>query len=170
MVAALTFGKKGYTEHDARMDEIGVWAQALKDRLLAAMDEDTLAFDRVMAGFRLPKGTDEERATRQRAIEEATKQATLIPLGVLERCPDLLELALDLERLGNQNSLSDAGVGGLMARGGAYGAYYNVLINLRGISDAEWCASTRARADAALSRVDELASRAERAVLAKLAG
>jgi glutamate formiminotransferase/formiminotetrahydrofolate cyclodeaminase len=168
MVAALTFGKKGYTEHNERMEQIGVAAQALKDRLLAAMDDDTAAFDRVMACFRLPKGTDQEKAARQAAIEAATKEATLIPLSVLEACPEILELVGDLEAHGNQNSLSDAGVGGLMARAGAYGAYYNVLINLKGIEDKPWCDKVRAAADAALARTDELGQRVQQAVLVKL--
>jgi len=168
MVAALTFGKKGYTEHDAEMEQAGIRAHALKDRLLRAMDDDTAAFDRVMAAFRLPKGTDEEKAARQAAIEEANKGATLIPLFVLEACPDLLELVNVVQERGNQSSLSDAGVGGLMARAGAQGAYYNVMINLKGIEDRAWCAEIRGRADAALALVEERAAPIEQAVLGKL--
>jgi len=168
MVAALTFGKKDYTEHNEVMEQVGVKAQSLKDRLLRAMDDDTEAFERVMACFRLPRKTDEEQAARQAAIEEANKGATLIPLSVLEACPDLLELVAEVERLGNQNSLSDAGVGGLMARAGAYGAYYNVLINLQGIEDAAWCAEVRTRADDAVARVDALAGPIQESVLGKL--
>jgi glutamate formiminotransferase/formiminotetrahydrofolate cyclodeaminase len=168
MVAALTYGKKGYAEHNAAMEEIGAAAQALKDTLLAAVDADTEAFDRVMAAFRLPKGTDEQKAERARAVEEASKGATLVPLSVLETCPRVLELVAQVAEKGNQNSLSDAGVGGLMARAGAYGTYYNVLINLKGIEDAPWKAEIRARADAALRAADELGVRVQESVLAKL--
>jgi glutamate formiminotransferase/formiminotetrahydrofolate cyclodeaminase len=170
MVAALTFGKKGYTAHNESMERVGVRAQALKDQLLAAVDADTEAFDKVMACFRMPKGTDEQKAARQAAIEEANKGATLIPLAVLESCPEVLELVAEVEAKGNQNSLSDAGVGGLMAWARAYGAYYNVLINLQSIEDAEWCAEIRGRADVALARTDELGQAIQEAVLAKLRG
>jgi glutamate formiminotransferase/formiminotetrahydrofolate cyclodeaminase len=168
MVAALTLGKKGYTQHDELMEQVGVKAQRLKARLLEAMDDDTKAFDKVMECFRLPKKTDEQKAERQRAIDEANKVATLIPLGVLESCPEVLEQVAEVEQKGNQNSLSDAGVGGLMARAGAHGAYYNVLINLQGIEDKQWCAEIRARADAALQRVDDAAEQIRARVLEKL--
>jgi glutamate formiminotransferase/formiminotetrahydrofolate cyclodeaminase len=170
MVAALTYDKKGYTEHNAVMEQVGARAQRLKGQLLQAMDDDTAAFERVMDCFRLPKKTDEEKAARQAAIEEANKVATLIPLSVLEACPEALELVGKVEQLGNQNSLSDAGVGGLMARAGAYGAFYNVLINLQGLEDRAWCEEIRKRADAAVARVDELAGPIQDSVLGKLRG
>ncbi len=168
MVAALTHGKKGYAEFYPLMEEVGVEAQAAKDALLAAVDDDTAAFDRVMAAMRLPKASEAQKAARQAALEAANQDATLVPLGVLERCPRLLELAAIVAEKGNQNSLSDAGVAGLAARAGAVGAYYNVLINLRGIEDKGWCGEIRARADRALARAEELAASLQTAVLAKL--
>jgi glutamate formiminotransferase/formiminotetrahydrofolate cyclodeaminase len=101
-------------------------------------------------------------------VEAANKEATLVPLSVLERCPRLLELAAIVAEKGNQSSLSDAGVAGLAARAGATGAYYNVLINLRGIEDAPWRAEIRARADVALARAEVLAASLDSAVLEKL--
>jgi glutamate formiminotransferase/formiminotetrahydrofolate cyclodeaminase len=168
MVAALSHGKKGYAEVAALMEEVGVEAQAEKAALLAAVDDDTAAFDRVMAAIRLPKANDEQKAARRAAVEAASKEATLVPLSVLERCPRLLELAAIVAEKGNQNSLSDAGVAGLAALTGATGAYYNVLINLRGIDDAGWRAEVRARADAALARAEALAASLQRSVLEKL--
>jgi glutamate formiminotransferase / formiminotetrahydrofolate cyclodeaminase len=168
MVAALTHGKKGYTEHNALMEEVGIRAQTLKNELLAAVDEDTEAFDRVMASFRLPKSTEEQKAVRLAAIEAAGKGATLVPLTVLERCPILLELVTEVAAKGNQNSLSDAGVAGLMARAGAYGATYNVLINLRGIGDQGWKEQILARATTALASVDERSQRIHSELLEKL--
>ena len=170
MVAALTHGKRGYTEHNELMEQVGVKAQQAKDELLRAMDQDTAAFDQVMACFRLPRKTDEQKAQRLDAIEQANKVATEVPLGVLERCAEVAELSLEVAREGNQNSLSDAGVGGLMARAAAYGAYYNVLINLGGIEDAAWTEQIRQRADAALDAAEEQAQAVQQAVLAKLRG
>lgn len=168
MVAGLTFGKKGYTEHNSLMEELGIKAQELKAKLLAAIDDDTAAFNRVMDAFSLPRKSDEEKAARNDAIQAANKEATLIPLSVLELCPDLADLATKVANKGNQNSLSDSGVAGLMARSAAYGAYYNVLINLSGIEDQDWALTIRKKAEAAVKKTDEIASALEQTMLVKL--
>jgi len=168
MVGALTHDKKGYKQHNALMVQVGDRAQQLKQDLLQAMDRDTEAFDAVMACFRLPKKTDDQKLARQQAIEEANKEATLIPLGVLEQCPEVCELAQAVADNGNQNSLSDSGVAGLMARAAAYGAYYNVLINLGGIEDEAWKQGVRERADKALALCDTKSDAVQAAVLEKL--
>ena len=135
MVANLTFGKKGYEEVSGEMKDAASKAQKLKEDLLAAVDEDTRAFNKVMEAFGLPKGSEEQTKEKEAAIESATKQATLVPLGVLERCVPLLELAMLAAQKGNRNSLSDAGVAGLIGEAAAIGAFYNVKINLPGIRD-----------------------------------
>ena len=169
MVASLTFGKKGYAEHNDRMEAIAKDAHALKEQLLAAVDADTDAFNLVMSCLALPKKGERERERRSQALDAANKAATEVPLGVLERLPGLLELATEVALAGNQNSLSDAGVAGLMARAGARGAYYNVLINLGGGDDSRWHADVRERADKAVARVDELAVALEQVLSARLA-
>ncbi|OGD26971.1 MAG: glutamate formimidoyltransferase [Candidatus Aminicenantes bacterium RBG_19FT_COMBO_59_29] len=135
MVANLTFGKKGYEEVSGEMKDTASKAQKLKEDLLTAVDEDTRAFNKVMEAFGLPKGSEEQTKEKEAAIESATKQATLVPLGVLERCVPLLELAMLAAQKGNRNSLSDAGVAGLIGEAAAIGAFYNVKINLPGIRD-----------------------------------
>ncbi len=161
MVAALTHGKRGYKQHDELMEQVGVKGQALKATLLAALDRDTEAFDAVMACFRMARKTDEQKAARDAAIMEANKGATEVPLGVLEAIPEVLELLGEVVAKGNKNSLSDGGVGGQMARAAAYGAYYNVAINLAEITDEAWCAEINARAGKALGEVDRLAAEIE---------
>ncbi|NOY58652.1 MAG: glutamate formimidoyltransferase [Calditrichaeota bacterium] len=135
MVAALTFGKKGYENSFELMQQIGVDAQKLKDEFLADVDRDTAAFNKVMDTWRLPKKTDEEKQARAAAIEEATKEATLVPFDVLKRAEKAAELARKVVEKGNTNSISDAGVAAMTARTAAEGAYLNVRINLPGISD-----------------------------------
>ena len=147
MVANLTHGKKGYEASWTKMDAVARGAQAAKKVLLRAVDEDTAAFNRVMAAFALPRKRPEDKERRAAAIEEANQGATLVPLSVLERSLGVLFLAETAIDLGNRNSLSDAGVAALMARAAADGAYYNVLINLQGLSDEGFIAQTRARAD-----------------------
>ena len=146
MVGALTSGKKGYEDRFDEMEKLGLEAQRLKDSLMADLDNDTDAFNRVMAAARMKAKNPEEKELKQQAVEEATKLATLIPLGVLEHGFEVLKLAKTMVQRGNPNSMSDAGVGGIMAAAAAEGAYLNVLINLPGISDTDWIDRTRERA------------------------
>ncbi len=142
MVGALTHGKKGYEEAFDEAEAVSVEGQRLKDEFLADVDRDTDAFTRVMAAARLPKKTDEDKATRQAAMEEANKQATLVPLDVLRRTWEASQLARRIAGKGNKNSVSDAGVAALTARTAAEGAYLNVAINLPGIEDKKFTADT----------------------------
>jgi glutamate formiminotransferase/formiminotetrahydrofolate cyclodeaminase len=140
MVASLTHGKKGYEETFKEMEEIGIESQRIKGDFLADVDQDTAAFNKVIDAMRLPKKTDSDKAARRAAIEEATKQATLIPLAVLKRTLEAAKLSRILVEKGNRNSLSDAGVAALAARTGAEGAYLNIRINLPGIEDKKFSA------------------------------
>jgi glutamate formiminotransferase/formiminotetrahydrofolate cyclodeaminase len=135
MVAALTHGKKGYEKTFDKMESVGIEAQALKDSFLNDVDRDTEAFNRVMEAMRLPKKTEPEQTARQQAMEDANKQATLVPLEVLRRCKKTSELARQVVEHGNINSVSDGGVAALACRTAAEGAYLNVAINLPGIED-----------------------------------
>ena len=147
MVANLTVGKKGLEESWDPMKALAPKGQALKDWFLYAVDEDTAAFNRVMDAFRLPGKTPEDAAAREKAVQEATRRATEVPLGVLERSLEVMDLAEEAARRGNPNSASDAGVAALCGRACAEGAYLNVLINLKALTDAAWVAATRAQAE-----------------------
>ena len=135
MVANLTVGKKGYEEVWEEMKQVAAKAQDFKAMFVKAVDRDTEAFNAVMACFRLPKGTPEQKQARQVAIEEANKQATLVPFEVLEAVPNALALARQVAEKGNRNSASDAGVAAESLRTAAEGAWLNVRINLGGIED-----------------------------------
>ena len=138
MVGALTHGKGGYEEAYDEMVRVGAEAQKLKDDFLADVDSDTDAFNRVMDAMRMKKKTDEQKAARAAAIEETTREATLIPMNVLRRTKAAAELARVVAGKGNTNSISDAGVAALTARTAAEGAYLNVIINLPGIEDGKF--------------------------------
>jgi len=146
MVANLTVGRKGYEKAGARMREVAAGAQGLKDDLLAAVDRDTQAFNKVMEAMRLPKATPEQAAEKAKAMEDATKEATLVPLDVLEKAVGAARLAEAVAGQGYQGSLSDAGVAGLTAAAAGEGAYFNILINLPGIGDKKFATRTRRRA------------------------
>jgi len=155
MVGALTHSKKGYEDAFAEAEEVGVEAQRLKDEFLADVDRDTEAFNNVMAAARLPKKTDEDKAARQEAIENANIEATLVPLNVLRRTWEAAQLARRIAEKGNKNSVSDAGVAALAARAGAEGAYLNVAINLPGITDEDFKAETLQEAQEVRKKVIE---------------
>jgi len=136
MVANLSSHKAGW---DERWEEFSNWAtkgQALKDELLKLVDADTAAFNKIMAAFGLPKSTDEEKAIRKQAIQDATKFAIEIPFKVMEASYASLEIIKAMAEIGNPNSVSDAGVGALCARSAVMGAFMNVRINAAGYSDA----------------------------------
>jgi glutamate formiminotransferase/formiminotetrahydrofolate cyclodeaminase len=147
MVAALTYGRKGYEQSSQKMEELGMTAQSLKDEFLADVDRDTDAFNRLMEAMRLPKKSEEEKAARASAIEAATKEATLVPLGVLRRSLQSASLARQAAENGFKNSLSDVGVAAATSRAAAEGAFLNVRINLPGIQDEGFRKSTLEEAE-----------------------
>jgi glutamate formiminotransferase/formiminotetrahydrofolate cyclodeaminase len=154
MVSNLTVGKKGYEDAAVEMTSVAVRAQTLKDDLLDAVDRDTRAFNKVMDALRLPKGTPEQALEKETALEEATKEATLVPLEVLEKSLEAVRLAKAVAARGFWNSLSDAGVGGLTGAAAGEGAYYNILINLFAIHDKDWKARVRRQAERLKTNVD----------------
>jgi glutamate formiminotransferase/formiminotetrahydrofolate cyclodeaminase len=162
MVALLSHAKKGFESKQDQLDSIATRAQALKDELLAAVDADTAAFDRLLDAMRMAK----DDPGREPAIAEATVAATEVPLGVLEKCPAVIELCREVARIGLQASLSDAGVGAQMARAAAAGAYQNVCINLANLGARG--RDLLARADAAWLAAQQVHSRAEEEILGKL--
>lgn len=164
MVANLTVGKKSYESVDQEMKKSAVKAQILKDELLGAVDEDTRAFNKVMDASRLPKATEEQAKEKEAAVEKASKEATLVPLSVLEKSISLLELAKIVALKGNRNSLSDAGVAGLIAEAAAQGAYYNVKINLPGIQDDAFKEEISKKADSLEEKASELGEELRRLI------
>jgi glutamate formiminotransferase/formiminotetrahydrofolate cyclodeaminase len=146
MVANLSAHKRGW---DERWEEFSDWAvkgKACHDELLRLIDDDTGAFNRVMDAFGMPKGTPEVASARKAAIEEATKGAIEIPYRVMEVSRASMEVIKAMARIGNPNSVSDAGVGALCARSAVMGAFMNVRINASGVSDKEWVDDIMARA------------------------
>ena len=138
MVANLSSHKRGW---DERWKEFSDWAakgQAYKDTLLHLVDEDTIAFNKIMSALSLPKSTEEEKVNRTNAIQTATKYATEIPFRVMQTTFTSMEIIKAMAEIGNPNSVSDAGVGALAARSAVMGAYLNVKINAAGLTDKKW--------------------------------
>lgn len=156
MVANLSAHKRGW---DERWEEFSQWAERgekLRNELLFLVDEDTRAFDRIMAAMGLPKGSDEEKAARKAAITEATKGAINTPLRTMQVCVESMALMKAMAETGLPASVSDAGVGALCARTGAIGGYLNVRINCAGLDDAAFKADVLAQAEALKAKADAL--------------
>ncbi len=135
MVANLSSHKAGW---DDQWEVFGNWAekgQLLKDELLFLVDEDTRAFNHIMDAFGFPKGTDEEKAARSAAIQDATKYAIEIPFRTMKTAFKSFELIEAMVETGNPNSVTDAGVGALCVRSAIMGAYLNVKVNASGLKD-----------------------------------
>ena len=156
MVANLSSHKAGW---DDRWEEFSTRAeegQALMQELLSLVDEDTAAFNRIMAVFAMPKTTDEEKAARSAALQEATLYATEVPLRTMQAAARVFPLVKAMAEEGNPNSVSDAGVGALAARSAVLGARLNVRINAAGLKD-------RTTADRLTAEADQIALEAQRA-------
>ena len=135
MVANLSSHKRGW---DDRWEEFSAWAEKgeyYKNELLKMVDKDTAAFNKIMAAFGLPKSTVEEKLTRTKALQDATRFAIEIPFRVMELACESMEVIKNMADAGNPNSVSDAGVGALCARSAVMGAFLNVKINCSGYDD-----------------------------------
>ncbi len=156
MVAALTHEKKEMLDIKPEMNEIGVEAQELKDRLAFLVDEDTEAFNQVMEANRLPANDEKEKKVKEKAVDTANKYAIDIPMETAEKCFRVIELTNTLVEKGNPNSVSDAGVSAEIALAGVRGGGMNVLINLNGIDDQEYCSKKRTAVKTLIKKAESL--------------
>jgi glutamate formiminotransferase/formiminotetrahydrofolate cyclodeaminase len=165
MVANLSADKRGWEDRTQEFSEWAVKAQTLKDQLLYLIDEDTNAFNGIMNAFQLPKNTDEEKSLRSAEIEKASIYATEIPLKTMKvayQCIDTLKYMVEK---GNPNSITDAGVGLLCIKTAVRGAYFNVMVNAKGLKNKDIAKQMADDAKAILkdnhSRIDEILQKLE---------
>ena len=168
MVANLSAHKRGWDARWKEFSDVAEQGQQLVDELLSLIDEDTAAFNRIMACFAMPKGTDEEKAARSLAIEEATLYAAKVPLRTMEATLKALPLALQMAQSGNPASASDAGVAALAAVAGIRGARLNVRINAASLKDQAPARPLLERADAIVAEARVLEKQVLEAVNAHI--
>jgi formiminotetrahydrofolate cyclodeaminase len=147
MVCRLTIGKKKYADVQEAMEETLRNSEALRLQFVSLIEEDTIAFNGVMAAMSLPKESAEQISKRAEVIQEATKAATLVPAKLMELCTAALLLANTAAEKGNKNSFSDAQVAVLMLKAGFEGARHNVEINLGGIQDTVFIAEIKRKTE-----------------------
>ena len=172
MVANLAQGGPD-TEKDAKLIALAEQAQVLKDRLMVAVDADTNAFNAFMDARRLPDGTPEQKATRHAAMQAGLKVAIDVPLETAKASFAALELAGEASRLGKVASITDAAVGAQMAHAGVRGGIWNVVINLKDITDEVYVAEMQRECDRLLTqagaRLDEITAYIDQRLLDRLA-
>ncbi len=170
MVANLSAHKRGW---DNRWEEFSNWAEKGKyyhTALLNCVDEDTEAFNKIMAAFGMPKLTEAEKTERKKAIRAATRNAIEVPLKVMQLAHDSMEVMQAMAEIGNPNSVSDAGVGALCARTAVEGAYLNVKINAAGFDDSGYLTSAIEKAEKLLAEAKKSEAEILKMVYKKMNG
>lgn len=152
MVCELTLGKKKYAEFEAEIAQVHAESDHLQESLLAAIDKDTEAFNLVSAVFDMPKETEEDKAARREAMQQALKEATKSPYGMMEDILAALQTTQKAVGKSNTNAASDLGVAALNLKAGLQGAWLNVLINLSGVKDEAFVADYRSKGEELLQK------------------
>ena len=145
MVANLTFGKKGYEEVQSEMEELQTKSEAIRNRMLELSQADADVFNIFMNALGLPKNTAEEKVARTAAIQQAYKNAAMVPFEIGELAYQIFELAELASRKGNQNLITDGIIAAINARAAVKAAFLNVRINLSGIKDEAFVANVTAK-------------------------
>lgn len=154
MVANLSSHKRGWDERWEEFSEAAEKGQHIKDALLRAVDEDTDAFNLIMAAFGMPNSTPEEKAARKAAIQAGTKKAMEVPFKVMQLAHSSLPLIRQMAETGNPNSVTDAGVGALCARAAVRGAFLNIQVNATGLDDKDFAAQILAEGQKMVDAAD----------------
>lgn len=165
MVANISAHKRGWDQRWEEFSGIAVRGQELKDALLGLVDEDTRAFNAILAAFRMPKASSEEQAQRREAIREATRYAIAVPFRTMELSMACFPVIREMVKIGNPNSLTDAVVGALCARAAVRAAYLNVQVNARELEDPSYVAEVLEKGQL----MEEEAAVAEQEIMTMLA-
>lgn len=160
MMCKLTLNRDKYREVEARMQQLDAQLEQLRQAMLMGITKDTLSYAGFMEAMRLPKDTDEQKATRRAAMQQALKGACAVPLQNAQDALAALALAVEVVKLGNLNTLSDGLVGALMLRTAALGGINNVRINLPGIQDEAYRRDMEALCDKLQARALSLEQQA----------
>lgn len=153
MVANLSSHKRGWDDRWKEFSDYAELGQKLKDRLLFLVDEDTRSFNAIMDAMALPKGSEEEKSIRSKAMTEATRYAIEVPFMVIKAAAEAMPMVKKMAEIGNKNSISDAAVGALCLRTAVHGAYLNVKINAGGFADKEFADKIIAQSKEILAEV-----------------
>jgi len=168
MVAGLAVGKKGYEQVEVDLRQLEKKALELQSRLEGLIEEDSQAYEAVLAAMRMPRATATEKADRVDAMQRAYKRAAEVPLETIERCVEALEIAEEAALIGNRGASTDAGVAILLAKAAVGGASLNVRVNLASIRDESFRSEADAKLGNLIRRAEEIGQRAMALVESRL--
>lgn len=156
MVLNLTTSSKKYEEFHQIANDTQIEVSRISERLKKLVVEDAEAFEKVMAAYKMAKNTEEEKAERKRALEEATKQAIAVPLETGKQCIEGLSIINKIIEKTNKNAISDLGVANLLLKAACEGAIYNIYINLNSLSDPSYTDEVKKVVEKMIGRKDEI--------------
>ena len=168
MVSRLTLGKENYRAAWESMERTTAEADALAQQLLVLMEQDSLAYNEVVAALKLPRETEQQQTARSEAVQRASRKAALVPLETLRTVAGLVDVTRTVVEMGNPNCITDAGAAAHLARAAAHAAAYNVQINLGGMDDKVFAADCGREVEEILLRLDSIVSTREDRVAAAL--
>ena len=168
MVAGLTIGKKKYADVEAEMYELKAKCDRLQAELLALVERDAEVFEPLSKAYGMPRATEEEKAEKARVMEIVLKDACTVPMEIMEKCCEALELIKEFAAKGSALAISDAGVGAVFCKAALMGASLNVYINTKSMANKEYAAQLNAKADAMLEKYPPMADEIFESVLARL--
>ena len=168
MVANLTIGRKKYAEVNEVMEDLSARFEELARQLIIDVDRDSDAYNRVFAAFKLPKETEEEKAEKARVMEIVLKDACSVPMEIMEKCCEAIELIVEFGAKGSKLAISDAGVGAAFCKAALKGASLNVYINTKSMADRAYAEELNKKADAMLEKYTKIADETFDSVLGRL--
>lgn len=168
MVGSLTVGKKKYADVEEEMWELKGKADALQKELLALIERDAEVFEPLSKAYGMPRETEEEKAEKARVMEIVLKDACSVPMEIMEKCCDALDLIKEFAAKGSALAISDAGVGAVFCKAALQGASLNVYINTKSMKNREYAEELNTKADAMLEKYTKLADEVFESVLGRL--
>lgn len=168
MVGSLTVGKKKYADVEAEMYELKAKCDALQKDLLNLIERDAQVFEPLAKAYGMPRETEEEKAEKARVMEIVLKDACSVPMEIMEKCCEAIDIIKEFAEKGSTLAISDAGVGAAFSKAALEGASLNVYINTKSMKDREYAAALNAKADAMLDKYPKLADEIFASVLGRL--
>ena len=168
MVGSLTVGKKKYADVEEEMWELKGKADALQKELLALIERDAEVFEPLSKAYGMPRETEEEKAEKARVMEIVLKDACSVPMEIMEKCCEALDIIKEFAAKGSTLAISDAGVGAVFCKAALQGASLNVYINTKSMKNREYAEELNTKADAMLEKYTKLADEVFESVLGRL--
>lgn len=170
MVGSLTVGKKKYAAVEEEMQQLKAKADVLQRELLHLVERDAEVFEPLSKAYGMPKETEEEKAEKARVMEAALKEACSVPMEIMEKCCEAIDLLVEFAAKGSALAISDAGVGAAFCKAALEGASLNVYINTKSMADREYAESLNRKCDEMLEKYTKIAEDVFQSVLGRLKG